>query len=116
MINPLNKIILGVLALVILGLGFGLLGQGVDLSRARAALEHERAVKVILAQQVAAEREAVKVETVTRKITIKAKEVQNDIDKAPNCDAVVSVWRDGIERLRSEASGEAGINITEKSD
>jgi hypothetical protein len=86
------------------------------LSNAHKALEHERAVKAILARQVVIEREAVKVETVMRKVYIKSREVQNAIDKAPNCDAVVSVWRDGIERLRSEASSEAGIDTAEKSD
>jgi hypothetical protein len=125
MINPFLKIIMGLMALIIVVLGFCLLGQGMTLSnahkalkheRAVKALEHERAVKAILARQVVIEREAVKVETVTRKVYIKSKEVQNAIDKAPNCDAVVSVWRYGIERLRSEASSEAGIDTAEKSD
>jgi hypothetical protein len=91
------------LTLSLITCGGWLLGQGAQLNKARKALEHERAVSAVLAADLVAQKEAVKVEIVTRKVYIKAEQVKNEIDSETRCDAVVSVWRNGINGLRQEA-------------
>ena len=87
--------------------GGWLLGQGAQLNKARKALDHERAVSAALAADLVAQKEAVKVEVITRKVYIKAEQVKHEIDSETRCDAVVSVWRDGIIGMRQEALGDS---------
>lgn len=91
------------LTLSLIACGGWLLWQSTELHRARKALDHQKAVVKVLAADLVAQEEAVKVEVITRKVYIKAEQVKHEIDNQTRCDDVVPVWRAGIDGLRQEA-------------
>jgi hypothetical protein len=105
----INKILLGILsmgAVITMGL---LSWQGVELTKTRKAVAHQKAVNAVLARDLVAQKAAVKIETVTRRVYVQAERVKNEIN-ATDCNNVVPVWRDGIERVRQHAQSDASAD------
>jgi hypothetical protein len=105
----INKILLGGVSFVALAaMGF-LSWQGWQLDQARKAVARSEAAKARLAGELVLAQKAVKVEIVTKNVYLKAAEVKHEIDKT-DCNSVVPVWRDGIERVRQHAQADAPID------
>jgi hypothetical protein len=109
----IDKILLGVFSGgAIIAMGF-LSWQGWQLDQARKAVVHQKAVNAVLARDLVAQKAAVKVEIITKNVYLKAAEVKHEIDKT-DCNSVVDVWRDGIERVRTQANSADSDTATAK--
>jgi uncharacterized iron-regulated membrane protein len=98
----INKILLGsVSGAALIAMGF-LSWQGWQLDQTRKAVARSEAAKARLAGELVAAQKAVKVEIVTKNVYIQAERAKNEIN-ATDCNSVVPVWRDGIERVRAQA-------------
>jgi len=107
----INKILLGgVSGAALIAMGF-LSWQGWQLDQARKAVAHQKAVNAVLAKDLVAQKAAVKIETVTRRVYVQAERVKNEIN-ATDCNSVVPVWQLGIERVRQHAQADASTDDT----
>jgi hypothetical protein len=107
----INKILLGsVSGAALIAMGF-LSWQGWQLDQARKAVAHQKAVNAVLARDLLAQKAAVKIETVTKRVYVQAEKVKHEIN-ATDCNSVVPVWRDGIERVRQHAQADASDSDT----
>jgi hypothetical protein len=107
----INKLLLGsVSGAALIAMGF-LSWQGAELTKTRKAVAHQKAVNAVLARDLVAQKAAVKIETVTRRVYVQAERVKNEIN-ATDCNSVVPVWRDGIERVRAQANASADDPVT----
>jgi hypothetical protein len=107
----INKLLLGsVSGAALIAMGF-LSWQGAELTKTRKAVARSEAAKARLAGELVAAQKAVKVEIVTKNVYIQAERVKNEIN-ATDCNSVVPVWRDGIERVRAQADASADDPVT----